>query len=77
MLITKRSPVTGKNNTIDLLITDEQFRRWKMGEDHIQNIMPHLTSSEREFLISGCTELDWATLFPPGSPAKATGEEGI
>lgn len=77
MQITKRSPLTGKDNTLDLPITEAQLNSWKRGEGLIQNIMPDLTPDQREFLISGSTPEDWATLFPPEDPAKATGDEGI
>jgi hypothetical protein len=77
MQITNRSPLTGKDNTLDLPITEAQLNSWKRGEGLIQNIMPDLTPDQREFLISGSTPEDWATLFPPEDPAKATGDEGI
>lgn len=65
MQITKRSPLTGKYNTMDLPITPEQLGRWKRREGLIQDIMPELTADKREFLMSGYTPEDWATLFPP------------
>jgi len=77
MQITKRSPLTGKDNTMDLPITPDQLGRWQRREGLIQNIMPELTPEQREFLVSGCTPEDWAVLFPPEHPAKATGDEGI
>jgi hypothetical protein len=63
--ITKTSPLTGKQNTMDLPITEEQLGRWQRREGLIQNIMPELSAGQREFLMSGYTEEDWATLFPP------------
>lgn len=65
MLITRRSPLTGKDNTMDLPITQDQLDRWMRREGLIQNIMPELTPDQREFLISGSTPEDWATMFPP------------
>jgi hypothetical protein len=61
MEITKKSPVTGKENKLLLPITEDQFNRWIKGE-LIQNAMPHLSINEREFLISGCIDNDWAIL---------------
>ena len=52
MNITKRSPFSGEDNTLDLDVTQDQLDRWKGGE-LIQNVMPHLTPDEREFCISG------------------------
>lgn len=62
MLITKRSPVTGVDNTMDLDITHDQLLAWQRGE-LIQNAMPNLSADEREFMISGCTKADWNQLF--------------
>ena len=58
MLITKQSVMTGEKNTMLLHVTNEQIDRWQNGE-LIQNVFPHLTPSEREFLISGVTPEEW------------------
>lgn len=63
MLIRKVSPVSGKTNEMELPITQEQLDRWNGGE-LCQNVFPHLTNDEREFLISGATAEDWKKLFP-------------
>ncbi len=65
MQISKVSPLTGKTNTMDIPVTEEQLSRWQRREGLIQNIMPELTAEQREFLMSGYTPEDWATLFPP------------
>mgnify|MGYP005839195787 CR=1 FL=1 len=62
MLITKISPVTGEQNTLDINITQVQINRWWAGE-FIQDVAPELSPDEREFLISGCTASDWEKLF--------------
>ena len=53
MRITKKSPLTDKENTMELDITEEQVERWRGGE-LAQYVFPHLSDDEREFLISGC-----------------------
>ena len=58
MLITKQSVMTGEKNTMLLPVTNEQIDRWQSGE-LIQNVFPHQTPSEREFLISGVTPEEW------------------
>lgn len=63
--ITRRSPLTGKDNTMDLDISLDQLDRWHRRGEHIQDVFPDLTDAEREFLISGYTQEDWDTLFPP------------
>ena len=58
MQITKTSPVTGKVNTREIDVTPVQLNEWLDGA-LIQNVMPHLTSEEREFLISGSMPDEW------------------
>jgi hypothetical protein len=67
MKIMKISPVTGNPNTRDINVTHEQLNQWRNGE-LIQNVMPHLTADEREFLISGCTPEDWEKLYGKDTP---------
>lgn len=62
MLITKKSPRTGKENTLDLPITQEQLDNWQAGT-LIQNAMPNLDADQREFLITGLTKEDWDEIF--------------
>ena len=61
--VARRSPITGKMNTMLLYISISQFQSWKGGEGLIQDIMPDLNNHEREFLISGCTKEDWINLY--------------
>lgn len=67
MLISKRSPVTGKINTMELNVTPIQLHLWQQGM-LIQRVMPNLTAEQREFLISGCTQEDWDKLYPKEEP---------
>ncbi len=63
MRITRKSDVSGKENTMDLAVTEDQLRNWLGTQDVpgqlIQFVMPHLSSEQREFLISGCTPEEW------------------
>jgi hypothetical protein len=63
MQITKQSRISGKVSSMDLNITSEQFSRIEAGIELIQNIVPHLSSEEREFLITGITPQEWNELF--------------
>lgn len=68
MKITRRSPLTGKLNEMDLDITQEQMNRFDLPRDQrepIQDIFPNLTDSEREFLLTGYTDEDWKAIFGP------------
>lgn len=58
MFITRRSQITGTENTIDLNITLDQIIRFNSGA-LIQDAFPQLTPSEREFYLTGITEAEW------------------
>ena len=62
MLITRFSPISGNVNTMDLDVTQEQLDRHDAGE-YAQNVFTNLTKGEREFIISGITESEWAEIF--------------
>lgn len=63
MLITKTSRISGTVSTMDLDITSEQLDRIEAKVELIQNIVPHLSNDEREFLITGITPDEWDKLF--------------
>ena len=63
MQVTKQSRISGKISSMDLNITSEQLDRVNLGIELIQNIVPHLSSDEREFLITGITPDEWNELF--------------
>lgn len=63
MLITRKSMYSGKVNTMDLPITDEQIARWESGT-LIQNAFPNLNADQREFLMTGILPEEWDEMFP-------------
>ncbi len=62
MLVTMRSAITGKIHSLEIDISPEQWKRWKAGE-LIQDVCPHLSVDDREFLISGSTKEEWEKFF--------------
>ena len=62
MLVTKTSPLTGEKNTMEIDVTQEQLDLWNNGM-LIQEAMPHLSSDEREFILSGYTPEDWDQMY--------------
>ena len=56
------SPFSGKINTQEIPVTEEQFYAWKDGE-LIQNAMPNLTAGQREFIKTGITDAEWDKAF--------------
>lgn len=62
MLIKKKSGLTGNTSTMDIEVTAVQIAAWQGGE-LIQNAMPNLSPDEREFLMTGITPAEWASVF--------------
>ena len=62
MKITRDCMLTGQTNVMDLDVTTEQIKQWQQGE-LIQNVMPHLSIDEREFLITGMLPDTWDNIF--------------
>lgn len=62
MLVQRRSILTGVVRARELDITEEQFNAWQDGA-LIQDVMPNLSVSDREFLINGVTDEEWAATF--------------
>lgn len=64
MRVTRISPLTGKENTLDLDITQAQIDKWQNG-GLIQQVFPKLSVDEREFLITGTMPGEWEALLGP------------
>ena len=66
MNITKRSSLTGKENTLNIDVTPERLARIENRmntTELIQNIVPNLSMSDREFLMTGITNEEWIRMF--------------
>jgi|11_taG_2_1085331.scaffolds.fasta_scaffold00138_23 hypothetical protein len=59
MNITKFDPILGKDVTIYVPITQEEYAAILSRTHPIQNIVPNLPSAYREFLISGISPQGW------------------
>ena len=62
MKVTRQSILTGIVRKRDLDITEAQFEAWQNGA-LIQDAMPQLSVSDREFLINGVTDEEWRQVF--------------
>ena len=61
MIIERKSILSGIVRQRDLDVTADQLARWQCGE-LIQNLMPHLSVSDREFIVTGTTDDEWEQL---------------
>lgn len=73
MLITRKSPLTGKEHTRDIPITEAQLRQWKISPLPLSHIAPQLNADEREFLISGLVSKDWLEIAELKHDARCFG----
>jgi hypothetical protein len=73
MKITRTSIITGKVQTLNLPVTQEQLRAYERGA-LLQDAFPHLAPPERKFIKTGITPEEWqAQVLGPKSEAdKAT-----
>ena len=62
MIITKTDPVTGKQNSLDIPVTETQIESWRLGA-LIQDAMPDLTPDQREFIMTGIMPDSWERIF--------------
>ncbi len=54
--------LSGVTRTRHLDITREQELRIQAGE-HVQDVAPHLSADDREFLMTGITADEWEQMF--------------
>jgi len=62
MKITRTSIVTGIERTQDIPVTQEQLNEWESGT-LIQKVMPELTPSQREFIMTGMIDEEWDNMM--------------
>ena len=63
MRITRKSVISGIERTRDIPVNPEDMIRWQAGHGNIQDLMPYLNDSDREFILSGITSEEWGNLF--------------
>lgn len=62
--ITRTSPLTKQQTTMDLDITFSQWELWQQPNSPlIQQVFPQLTGPEREFIQTGFTPADWEKMW--------------
>jgi hypothetical protein len=62
MMITMKSQMSGVTRTLDIDMTQDQYDNWLYGTDLIQDALPHLSDSDREFLLTGIVDEEWDAL---------------
>ena len=62
MKIKRVDPFTGKENQLDIDVTEEQYYAWMNGT-LIQHAMPQLSADHREFLMTGIMPDSWDAMM--------------
>ena len=62
MLITRRSQISGEVHMLEVGCSPEQLAAWEAGVK-IQDAMPDVPASLREFLMTGITPREWEDMF--------------
>jgi len=63
MIFEKVSVLTGKTNRMDLPVTLAEVQAWQASRTKVQDAFPHLSPTQREFLLTGATQEEWDEAF--------------
>jgi hypothetical protein len=63
MYIKRKSVISGIERTRSIPVNLDDYMAWQAGLGSIQDLMPYLTDSDREFILSGITEEEWNDMF--------------
>lgn len=61
MQINRKSVITGIWRTREINIKPEDYETWEKGYANINEVMPYLNESDRDFILGGVTESEWKT----------------
>jgi len=63
MYIKRKSVISGIERTRSIPVNLDDYMAWQAGHGNIHDIMPYLTDSDREFILSGITAEEWDDAF--------------
>jgi hypothetical protein len=63
MIIKRKSIISGKVRMRDIPVNPDDMAAWEAGLGSIQDLMPYLNDSDREFILSGITDKEWDEAF--------------
>lgn len=63
MKVRRTSVISGKDNTLDLDITNEQLASFLLDGKLVQDAFPNLSAEHREFILTGITPEEWNATF--------------
>jgi hypothetical protein len=72
MWIKRKSVISGIERTRNIPVNPDDYLSWQAGVGDIETLMPYLTDSDREFILSGITSDEWDAAF-----AELDEDEGV
>jgi len=63
MEIKRKSVITGVERVVNIPVNPEDLILWENGDASIDDAMPYLNNSDREFILSGITQEEWRAVF--------------
>jgi hypothetical protein len=63
MWIKRKSILTGIERTRNIPVNPDDMIAWQAGIGSIQDLMPYLNDSDREFILSGISDGEWDEAF--------------
>lgn len=63
MEIKRKSVITGIEHVFNIPVNPEDLIMWENGDASIDEAMPYLNNTDREFILSGITQEEWRAAF--------------
>ena len=63
MWIKRKSVISGIVRDRNIPVNPEHYAAWQAGFGNIQDMMPYLNETDREFILSGITQDEWDEAF--------------
>jgi len=60
-MVQRKSVISGKMQSLILPITIEQCIQYYENRQLVQDVFPHLSDGQREYMVTGITPLEWDT----------------
>lgn len=76
MKVTRKDPLTGKDNTLEIPVTEAQVNQWRGGRN-IQDVMRNLTDDQREFMMTGLMPDSWEEIFKGQTDEDLEVDKGV
>lgn len=63
MKITRKSIISGVERTRDIPVNPEDYISWQKGHGSIDDLMPYLNDTDKQFIMSGIIHAEWKKAF--------------